>query len=146
MAHLINSQQVKSSSPNTEDVLLRANIRLVSKVANQFKDNGLTFTELINKGTWGLATAARNYDSYNEFDFKTYALWYIRQTILQAIMEKQQSISAPVNKIGLKPQNHFSFMRPDYYFQREPSTRDLEGLSKFQNKIMDPSIRIHNRI
>lgn len=145
MAHLINSQLVNTSSPNTQDALVKANIRIVNKVANQFKDNGLTFIELINKGTRGLAIAARNYDNYNEHDFRTYAIWYIRQNILQAIMEKQQSISLPLNKIGLKPRNDFSMIRPDYYFQREPSTRDLEGIMKFQNKIMDSSILASRR-
>ncbi|HET6558138.1 MAG TPA: sigma factor [Prolixibacteraceae bacterium] len=145
MAHLINSQQVNNSDPNVQDALVKANIRVAIIVANQFKDNGLTFVELINKGTRGLAIAARNYDHYNEFDFATYAIWYIRQAILQAIMEKQQSISVPLNKIGLKPQNHFSFIRPDYYFQREPSSRDMEGIKKFQMKIMDSNTMVHKR-
>lgn len=145
MAHLINSPEVGNSDASTLDILVKSNIRVVIKVANQFKDNGLTFTELVSKGTRGLTIAARNYDNYNEFDFKTYAIWYIRQTILQAIMEKQQSLASPITKIGLKPQNPFSMIRPDYYFQREPSNRDMEGLLKFQNKIMDSSILVHKR-
>lgn len=140
MANLINSRQVSYSDPNTQDALVKANIGLVIKSANRLKDNGLTYIELINKGTRGLTIASRNYDNYNEFDFRTYALWYIRQTILQAIMEKQHTMATPLNKIGLKPRNHFSVLRPDYYFQREPSTRDLEGIMKFQSKIMDSSI------
>lgn len=145
MAHLINSQQVSMSDPNTQDALVKANIRLVIKVANQFKDNGLTFMDLINKGTRGLAIAARNYDNYNDFNFRTYAIWYIRQTILQAIMEKQRSLATPINKIGMRPQNHFSMIRPDYYFQREPSSRDMEGILTFQNKIMESTMLIHKR-
>ena len=145
MAHLINSQQANYSDPITLDALVKANIHTVINVANQFNNNGLTFIELINKGTRGLAIAARNFDQYSEVDFSAYAIWYIRQAILQAIMEKQQSKSIPLNKIGLKPQNHFSFIRPDYYFQREPSIHDIEGIKKFQNKIMDPGIMVHKR-
>lgn len=145
MAHSINSQQVNNSDPSTLDAIVKANIRVVINVANQFKNNGLTYIELINKGTRGLAIAARNYDNYSEYDFSTYAIWYIRQAILQAIMEKQQSISIPLNKIGLKPQTHFSFIRPDYYFQREPSMKDMKGIEKFQKKVMDNRIIARNR-
>lgn len=143
MTHLINSQQVNYSDPITLDAQVKSNIHVVINVANQFKNNGLTFIELMNKGTRGLAIATRNYDQYSELDFNAYAIWYIRQAILQGIMENQLAKSIPLNKIGLKPQHHFSFIRPDYYFQREPSSRDLEGIKKFQKKISDSSININ---
>lgn len=134
MAQLINTNQIIDGDPKALEALITTHIPLVINVARRFQNNGLSFYDLINIGTWGLIKAAKNFDESRGFEFNNYATWHIRQSIIQAIMENELIKPIPLNRIGLLSKTHYPFIKPGYYLHREPGSRDMEGIKNFQKK------------
>lgn len=120
--------RVKAGDPEALDKFLKANLRFVVSIAKKYQNQGLSLEDLINEGNIGLIKAAKRYDETRGFKFISYAVWWIRQTILQAISEYSRLIRLPLNVIGSI--NRISKIRDDFEqnYEREPTIEEIEEL------------------
>ena len=115
--------------------LTRSNLRFVVSVAKQYQNQGLSLNDLINEGNVGLLKAAKRFDETKGFKFISYAVWWIRQSILQAIVEYSRIVRLPVNKVSIYNRVHQSYLSFIQEFEREPSNEELGELLS-----LDPSV------
>lgn len=107
------------------DRLITSNLRFVVSVAKQYQNQGLSFPDLINEGNIGLIKAAERFDETRGFKFISYAVWWIRQSILQALAEQARLVRLPLNKIGSINKVNATFTYLEQKLQREPSTEEI---------------------
>lgn len=105
--------------------LTKANLRFVVSVAKQYQNQGLTLADLINEGNLGLIKAAQRFDETKGFKFISYAVWWIRQSVLQAIAEHARIVRLPLNKVGLKNKITKAYQLLEQEFEREPTAEEL---------------------
>ncbi|MCB4806756.1 RNA polymerase sigma factor RpoD/SigA [Tamlana sp. 62-3] len=119
------AQRIKKGDQKALDKLTTANLRFVVSVAKQYQNQGLTLPDLINEGNAGLVKAAKRFDETRGFKFISYAVWWIRQAILQALAEQSRIVRLPLNKIGSinKIKKAYSFLEQEY--QREPNAQEI---------------------
>jgi len=124
---------VKRGEPEALDKLLRSNLRFVVSVAKKYQRHGLSLEDLINEGNIGLIKAARRFDPTRGFKFISYAVWWIRQSILQAISEYSRLIRLPLNVVGSL--NKISKITSDFQknYEREPTSQEIEEILKVEN-------------
>lgn len=119
------AQRIKMDDRNSLDKLVQANLRFVVSVAKQYQHQGLSLSDLINEGNLGLIKAARRFDETKGFKFISYAVWWIRQSILQALAEQGRLVRLPQNKIGTYNRANKALMAFEQEHEREPSTEEL---------------------
>ncbi|MCI5056517.1 MAG: RNA polymerase sigma factor RpoD/SigA [Flavobacteriales bacterium] len=119
------AQKIKEGDQNALDKLVRANLRFVVSVAKQYQHQGLTLPDLINEGNLGLIKAAQRFDETRGFKFISYAVWWIRQSILQALAEQARIIRLPLNQIGSLSKINKAFSRLEQEYERPPSSDEL---------------------
>ncbi|RYZ61734.1 MAG: RNA polymerase sigma factor RpoD/SigA [Chitinophagaceae bacterium] len=119
---------IKQGDQRALDRLTKANLRFVVSVAKQYQNQGLSLPDLINEGNLGLIKAAQRFDETKGFKFISYAVWWIRQSILQAIAEQARIVRLPLNKVGLTNRIHKAFSQLEQEFEREPSPEELAEL------------------
>jgi RNA polymerase primary sigma factor len=107
------------------DKLTKANLRFVVSVAKQYQNQGLTLPDLINEGNLGLIKAAQRFDETRGFKFISYAVWWIRQSILQALAEQSRIVRLPLNKVGLSNRISKAYSHLEQEFEREPTAEEL---------------------
>ncbi len=105
--------------------LTKANLRFVVSVAKQYQNNGLTLGDLINEGNLGLIKAAKRFDEKRGFKFISYAVWWIRQAIMQALAEQSRIVRLPLNRVGSLNKINKTFSELEQKYQREPSTEEV---------------------
>src|SRR3990170_3106996 len=105
--------------------LTKANLRFVVSVAKQYQNNGLSLGDLINEGNLGLIKAASRFDETRGFKFISYAVWWIRQSILQALAEQSRIVRLPLNRVGSLNKISKTFSELEQKFEREPSPEEL---------------------
>lgn len=110
--------------------LIKANLRFVVSVAKQYQNQGLTLSDLINEGNLGLIKAAQRFDETKGFKFISYAVWWIRQSILQALAEQGRIVRLPLNKVGLTNRINKTFQQLEQILEREPSIEELSDALK----------------
>lgn len=108
--------------------LTKANLRFVVSVAKQYQNQGLTLPDLINEGNLGLIKAAQRFDETRGFKFISYAVWWIRQSILQALAEQSRIVRLPLNKVGLTNKISKAYSQLEQEFEREPTPEELAEL------------------
>ncbi len=116
---------IKQGDQQALDRLTRANLRFVVSVAKQYQNQGLSLPDLINEGNVGLIKAARRFDETRGFKFISYAVWWIRQSILQALAEQARIVRLPLNKVGLTNRIQKAYSLLEQQYEREPSAEEL---------------------
>jgi len=108
--------------------LTRANLRFVVSVAKQYQNQGLSLPDLINEGNLGLIKAAEKFDETRGFKFISYAVWWIRQSILQALAEQSRIVRLPLNQVGSLNKINKAFQRFEQEYERKPSAEELADI------------------
>src|ERR1051325_9584598 len=119
------AKRIKQGDQEALEKLTKANLRFVVSVAKQYQNQGLSLSDLINEGNLGLIKAAQRFDETRGFKFISYAVWWIRQSILQAIAEQSRIVRLPLNKIGSINKINKAFSQLEQDFEREPSAEEL---------------------
>lgn len=117
--------RIRQGCQKSLDRLTKANLRFVVSVAKQYQNQGLSLPDLINEGNLGLIKAAQRFDETRGFKFISYAVWWIRQSILQALAEQSRIVRLPLNKVGLTNRIQKAFSTLEQQFEREPSAEEL---------------------
>ncbi len=117
--------RIKEGDQMALEKLTKANLRFVVSVAKQYQNNGLSLGDLINEGNVGLIKAAKRFDETRGFKFISYAVWWIRQSIMQALAEQSRIVRLPLNRVGSLNKISKTFSDLEQKFQREPSPEEL---------------------
>ncbi|MBE7172257.1 MAG: sigma-70 family RNA polymerase sigma factor [Williamsia sp.] len=117
--------RIKQGDTAALDKLTKANLRFVVSVAKQYQNQGLSLPDLINEGNLGLIKAAQRFDETRGFKFISYAVWWIRQSILQALAEQSRIVRLPLNKVGLTNRIQKAYSQLEQEYEREPSPEEL---------------------
>lgn len=119
------ARKIREGDQIALEKLTKANLRFVISVAKQYQNNGLTLGDLINEGNLGLIKAATRFDETRGFKFISYAVWWIRQSIMQALAQQSRTIRLPLNRVGALSKISKTFSDLEQKFQREPSREEL---------------------
>jgi RNA polymerase primary sigma factor len=139
------AKKIKMGNQRALEKLTRSNLRFVVSVAKQYQNQGLTLPDLINEGNLGLIKAAQRFDETRGFKFISYAVWWIRQSILQALAEQSRIVRLPLNQVGSLNKINKAFSKLEQEFEREPSAEELaKVLDLPEDKVAD-TIRVSGR-
>jgi len=116
---------IRQGNQSALDKLTKSNLRFVVSVAKQYQNQGLTLPDLINEGNVGLIKAAQRFDETRGFKFISYAVWWIRQSILQALAEQSRIVRLPLNKVGLTNRISKAYSHLEQEFEREPTAEEI---------------------
>jgi RNA polymerase primary sigma factor len=119
------AKRIREGDQVALEKLTKANLRFVVSVAKQYQNNGLTLGDLINEGNLGLIKAAKRFDETRGFKFISYAVWWIRQSIMQALAEQSRIVRLPLNRVGSLTKISKTFSDLEQKFQREPSPEEM---------------------
>ncbi len=119
------ARAIKEGDQEALEKLTKANLRFVVSVAKQYQNQGLSLGDLINEGNLGLIKAARRFDETRGFKFISYAVWWIRQSILQALAEQSRVVRLPLNRVGALNKIGKAFSNLEQEFEREPSPEEI---------------------
>ncbi|MBN2743889.1 RNA polymerase primary sigma factor [Breznakibacter xylanolyticus] len=140
LAKLIRQGDAKSL-----ERLVNSNLRFVVSVAKQYQNQGLTLSDLINEGNLGLIKAAQRFDETRGFKFISYAVWWIRQSILQALAEQARIVRLPLNKIGAINKVNNTFARLEQEFQREPTSDEIADVLQIAAGEVKDALKVSSR-
>jgi RNA polymerase primary sigma factor len=139
------ARQIKLGDQAALDKLTKANLRFVVSVAKQYQNQGLSLPDLINEGNLGLIKAAQRFDETRGFKFISYAVWWIRQSILQALAEQSRIVRLPLNKVGLTNKIQKAFSQLEQEFEREPSPEELAEMLELETEEVSATLGISAR-
>lgn len=139
------ARRIKEGDSEALAKLVRANLRFVVSVAKQYQNQGMSLPDLINEGNMGLMKAARRFDETRGFKFISYAVWWIRQSILQSLAEQTRIVRLPVNKIGSINRVNKAFARLEQEFEREPSSQEIAELLEMIPEDVKESLKTNHR-
>jgi RNA polymerase primary sigma factor len=137
--------KIRNGDMRALDKLVKANLRFVVSVSKQYQNQGLSLPDLINEGNLGLIKAAQRFDETRGFKFISYAVWWIRQSILQALAEQSRIVRLPLNKIGAINKINKSFSKLEQDLEREPSYDELSEVIDMLPKDIYETMRNSNR-
>src|SRR3954464_14678000 len=130
--------RIRQGDQQSLDRLTKANLRFVVSVAKQYQNQGLSLPDLINEGNLGLIKAARRFDETKGFKFISYAVWWIRQSILSAVAEQSRIVRLPLNQIGSLSKIHKAASKLEQMYERQPTPEELaDDLEISVEKISD---------
>src|SRR5574338_1415661 len=137
--------RIKKGDKQALESLTKANLRFVVSVAKQFQNQGLSLGDLINEGNLGLIKAAQRFDETRGFKFISYAVWWIRQSILQALAEQSRIVRLPLNKIGLTNRINKAFSQLEQQYEREPTPEELAEILELETEEVSATLGIGAR-
>jgi len=136
---------IKQGDQKALDRLTKGNLRFVVSVAKQYQNQGLSLPDLINEGNLGLIKAAQRFDETRGFKFISYAVWWIRQSILQSLAEQARIVRLPLNKVGLTNRIQKTYSQLEQEFEREPSAEELAEALQMDIEEVTASMGISSR-
>ncbi len=139
------ARRIKLGDKAAMGKLVKANLRFVVSVAKQYQNQGMTLPDLINEGNLGLMKAAQRFDETRGFKFISYAVWWIRQAILQALAEQARIVRLPVNKIGSLNRINRAFAKLEQEYEREPSSVEIAELLEMAPEEVKEAMRTNGR-
>lgn len=139
------ARRLKEGDQAALNQMVKANLRFVVSVAKQYQNQGLSLPDLINEGNLGLIKAAQRFDETRGFKFISYAVWWIRQAILQALAEQSRIVKLPLNKIGSINKVNKAFMELEQKFEREPSIEELSEMLEVAPGDIKEALKSSNR-
>jgi RNA polymerase primary sigma factor len=141
----ILAQRIRTGDAAALDKLVRANLRFVVSVAKQYQNQGLSLLDLINEGNLGLIKAAKKFDETKGFKFISYAVWWIRQSILQALAEQARIVRLPLNKLGALNKIKKAFVQLEQKYEREPSAEELSEILEMSEDQVSDTLGVSGR-
>ncbi|MCC7504581.1 MAG: RNA polymerase sigma factor RpoD/SigA [Saprospiraceae bacterium] len=139
------AKRIKQGDQIALEKLTKANLRFVVSVAKQYQNQGLSLSDLINEGNLGLIKAAQRFDETRGFKFISYAVWWIRQSILQALAEQSLIVRLPLNKVGSLNKINKAFSELEQNFEREPSPEELAELLEITTEEVETTLGVAAR-
>jgi len=139
------AKRIREGDQVALEKLTKANLRFVVSVAKQYQNQGLSLSDLINEGNVGLMKAAKRFDETKGFKFISYAVWWIRQSILQAIVEYSRIVRLPLNKVGSYNKVNEAFLSFVQEFEREPTNEELAELLEMTPKEVSNMLKGNGR-
>jgi RNA polymerase primary sigma factor len=139
------AQRIKQGDQKALDKLCKANLRFVVSVAKQYQNQGLSLPDLINEGNLGLIKAAQRFDETRGFKFISYAVWWIRQSILQALAEQSRIVRLPLNQVGSLNKIKKESSRLEQKFERTPSPDEIAESLEIPEYKIDAALKISTR-
>ncbi len=130
------ARRIRKNDKDALEKLVRANLRFVVSVAKKYQHRGLSLLDLINEGNLGLIKAAHKFDETKGFKFISYAVWWIRQSIMQAIAEQGRTVRLPLNKINAINKIYKTFSEIEQKYEREPTQEDISKVLQWSPKII----------
>src|SRR5271168_4309520 len=134
--------KIKQGDQRALEKLTKANLRFVVSVAKQYQNQGLSLSDLINEGNLGLIKAAQRFDETRGFKFISYAVWWIRQSILQALAEQSRIVRLPLNKIGSINKINKAYAKLEQQLEREPTADELAEVLELDIEEVSSSLGI----
>jgi len=139
------AKKIKQGNQLALEKLTKANLRFVVSVAKQYQNQGLSLSDLINEGNLGLIKAAQRFDETRGFKFISYAVWWIRQSILQALAEQSRIVRLPLNKVGSLNKINKAFSELEQEYEREPSSDELAELLEIPTEEVETTLGVAAR-
>jgi RNA polymerase primary sigma factor len=139
------AKRIKQNDQEALENLTKANLRFVVSVAKQYQNQGLSLSDLINEGNLGLIKAAQRFDETRGFKFISYAVWWIRQSILQALAEQSRIVRLPLNKVGSLNKINRAFSELEQEFEREPSAEELASVLEIAAEEVETTLGVAAR-
>ena len=139
------AQRIKQGDQIALEKLTKANLRFVVSVAKQYQNQGLSLSDLINEGNLGLIKAAQRFDETRGFKFISYAVWWIRQSILQALAEQSRIVRLPLNKVGSLNKINKAFSALEQEFEREPTADELAEVLEINREEVETTMGVASR-
>lgn len=139
---VVLAKRIRKGDKDALETLIKANLRFVVSVSKQYQNQGLSLPDLINEGNLGLIKAAQRYDETRGFKFISYAVWWIRQSILQALAEQARIVRLPLNKIGSITRINRTFSRLEQEYQREPTSDEVAFLLETSAEVVEDALRV----
>jgi RNA polymerase primary sigma factor len=139
------AQRIKKGDHDALERLTKANLRFVVSVSKQYQNQGLTLPDLINEGNLGLIKAAQRFDETRGFKFISYAVWWIRQSILQALAEQARIVRLPLNKIGSVNKINKAFAKLEQEFERPPTSEEIADCLEMTLEEVQQSLKNANK-
>lgn len=139
------AKRIKQGDQMALERLTKANLRFVVSVAKQYQNQGLSLSDLINEGNLGLIKAAQRFDETRGFKFISYAVWWIRQSILQALAEQSRIVRLPLNKVGSLNKINKAFSELEQEYEREPSPEELATLLEITTEEVETTLGVAAR-
>jgi RNA polymerase primary sigma factor len=139
------AQRIKRGDQDALEKLTRANLRFVVSVAKQYQNQGLSLPDLINEGNLGLIKAAEKFDETRGFKFISYAVWWIRQSILQALAEQSRIVRLPLNQVGSLNKINKALAKFEQEHERAPSPEELAAVMELPREKISDTLRVSGR-
>ncbi len=139
------AKRIKQGDQIALEKLTKANLRFVVSVAKQYQNQGLSLSDLINEGNLGLIKAAQRFDETRGFKFISYAVWWIRQSILQALAEQSRIVRLPLNKVGSLNKINKAFSELEQQYEREPSPEELADMLEITTDEVETTLGVAAR-
>lgn len=139
------ARRIREGDQVALDRLTKANLRFVVSVAKQYQNQGLSLPDLINEGNLGLIKAAKRFDETRGFKFISYAVWWIRQSILQALAEQSRIVRLPLNQVGSLNKISKAFSKLEQEFEREPSSDEIASILEISPDKITDTMRISGK-